>query len=242
LEEYVMRIPSMSRIVGWINSRIKGSPDGFLKKVSGVIHVGANTGQERTVYEKLGLRVLWIEPIPEVFQQLQENIRALPRQRALQCLVTDRDDEEYQFHIANNGGQSSSILDLKLHKDIWPTIDYTGTMSLTSLTLASLLRREGIDPADYQALILDTQGSELLVLTGAVPVLRNFAYVKTEVADFESYAACCQLSDVEGFMTRHGYRMISRHKFASRPEGGSYFDVVYQRRARPGTAPDRRGT
>jgi hypothetical protein len=32
------------------------------------------------------------------------------------------------------------------------------------------------------------------------------------------------------FMTEHGYREWSRSKFASRAEGGSYFDIVYKKR------------
>ena len=58
--------------------------------VRGVVHVGANTGQERLIYDKEGLNVLWIEPIPSVFDTLVANIRALPKQRAVCALVTDQ--------------------------------------------------------------------------------------------------------------------------------------------------------
>jgi hypothetical protein len=43
----------------------------YLRKVRGVIHVGANEGQERDLYAAFGLNVIWIEPIPEVFQVLR---------------------------------------------------------------------------------------------------------------------------------------------------------------------------
>ncbi len=77
-------------------------------------------------------------------------------------------------------------MDLKQHKDIWPHVHYTAAIPLTGTTLTALLEREKIDLSNYQALILDTQGSELLVLKGAVAILKNFKYIKTEVADFES--------------------------------------------------------
>ncbi|MEO8465541.1 MAG: hypothetical protein ABI640_09395 [Gammaproteobacteria bacterium] len=64
------------------------------------------------------LDVLWIEPIQDVFATLRKNIAEYPRQRALQALVTDRDDHEYEFHVANDAGESSSILELKQHKDV----------------------------------------------------------------------------------------------------------------------------
>jgi FkbM family methyltransferase len=207
---------------------LKRNPDKFLNYVSGVVHVGANTGQERDLYNGRGLSVVWIEPIPEVFAQLKTNISGLSNQRAFQALVTDTDDREYEFHIANNNGASSSVLDLKQHRDVWPDIEFTATLAVKSMTLATLFEKEQIDVSKYQALILDTQGSELLVLEGALPILHHFQFIKTEVPDFESYEGCCQLSDIRCFMKEHGYREFSRNKFATRVQGGSYFDIVYK--------------
>ena len=171
--------------------------------------------------------MLWIEPIPDVFARLAANIKDLPRQRALERLVTDRDDETYEFHISNNDGESSSILDLKEHRDIYPTVDFTRTISLKSSTLATLLARENVEVARYDALVMDTQGSELLVLRGADPVLGHFRYIKTEVPDFEAYAGCAKLEDIERFLGERGYVEVSRNRFASRSGGGHYYDVVY---------------
>jgi FkbM family methyltransferase len=215
--------------MGLLKKARKRFADRFLSRVSGVIHVGANTGQERERYARLGLAVLWIEPIPAVFATLRANLRGFESQRALEYLVTDKDGAEYEFHIANNEGQSSSIMDLKDHRDIWPMIAYTGSIRLKSMTLKSLLDKEGIAPGQYDALIMDTQGSELLVLQGAEPILRNFKYIKTEIADFESYAGCCQLPEMEAFMRRHGYREFSRFTAATRSAGGKCYDIVYER-------------
>jgi FkbM family methyltransferase len=200
-----------------------------LRTVRGVVHVGANVGQERELYERHGLDVLWIEPIPDVFARLTANIAGFPRQRALECLVTDRDDVSYEFNVANNDGESSSILALKEHKDVWPKVAFTTTITLKSATLATLLAREGIDAARYDALVMDTQGSELLVLEGAEPLLDGFRFVKTEVPDFEAYASCAKLDDIERYLTSRGFREVSRHCFATRAGGGRYYDVVYGR-------------
>jgi len=208
---------------------LKKNPDNFLYDVSGVIHVGANSGQEREQHNNFGLRVIWIEPIPEVFAELKENIKGHSNQRAIQALVTDVDGKTYQFNISNNNGASSSILDFKQHKDIWPNVNYTTSISIKSITLASLLERERIDPLDYQALVMDTQGSELLVLQGSVSIMQNFKYIKTEVPDVESYEGCAQLVDIDAFMQKHGYKEFSRNKFASRAAGGDYFDIVYKK-------------
>ncbi len=205
--------------------------DRFLNRASGVIHVGANTGQARVRYAKRGLPVVWIEPIPEVYAKLEENIRPFPRQVALRYLVTDRDDGEYAFHIANNDGKSSSILELKLHKALYPAVAYERSMTMRSITLASLLERERIDAAAYDALILDVQGAELLVLRGAAPILGAFRFIKSEAADFESYAGCCQVGDIEAFVRPYGFKERARQRFAEHPQYGSYYDVLYERKA-----------
>jgi FkbM family methyltransferase len=222
-------IPRIRTNLGRVRSLLKRDPDRFLRKVSGVIHVGANSGQERELYAKYALRVIWIEPIPEVFEALKVNLNAFPLQRSLECLITDQDNVEYQFHIASNSGASSSILELNLHKDIWPQITYERTITLRSKTLATLLEDEHIDPSEYDSLVMDTQGSELLVLKGAVAILKNFAYIKTEVPDFESYTGCAQLADIATFLGNHGYTEFSRDKFTDRRNIGRYYDVVYKR-------------
>jgi FkbM family methyltransferase len=203
---------------------------GFLREVSGVIHVGAHTGQERELYAQYRLEVLWIEPLAALFAELQRNIASLPRQRAVQALVTDKDDGEYSFHVASNAGGSSSILELKQHADIWPDVTYTETIAMSSTTLPTLLQRSGIDPRAYDALVMDTQGSELLILRGAAALLGQFKYIRTEVADFEAYQDCCQLADVESFLARHGFREQMRKVIARHPSGGGYYDIVYGRR------------
>jgi FkbM family methyltransferase len=226
-----MRIPKPAAILRRIKTVLTLNPDRFLNKVSGVIHIGANTGQERDTYKQLGLHVVWIEPIPEVFNALRTNLDGYSSQLAFQYLVTDKNNSEYTFHIANNGGASSSILDFNMHKDIWPEVAYEREITLRSITLASLVQKERIDVTDYQALILDTQGSELLILKGANTILSGFKFVKLEVPDFESYKGCCQVRDIEQFLEPHGFREFSRHKFAESSAGGNYYDIVYKRTA-----------
>ncbi|MDP4252890.1 MAG: FkbM family methyltransferase [Bacteroidota bacterium] len=204
-------------------------PNELLRKVKGVIHVGANTGQEIELYHKYRLSVVWIEPIPEVFETLENNLSGFPGQRAVKGLVTDQDHVEYQFHLASNNGASSSILELNLHKDIWPDVSFEKTIQLFSRSLPSLLRENNIGIEGFDMLVMDTQGSELLVLKGALPILAHFKYIKTEVPDFESYKGCCQLKDLQSFMDQHGFKEYSRHRFAKHPGGGSYYDIIYKK-------------
>jgi FkbM family methyltransferase len=217
--------------------RIVGKPtkielypvDEFLRDVSGVVHVGANTGQEWGYYFQLGLRVVWVEPNPGVFQRLQRQIADSPKQQAFKYLLADQDDRLVPFHIANNDGLSSSMLDLKQHRDIWPQVTFDKTIELPTCTLDTMFRRERISPKRLDALVMDTQGSELMILSGGESFLRQVHYVKVEVADFEAYEGCCQVVDIERFLSVRGFKEFARELNAEHPGGGRYYDIVYVR-------------
>jgi FkbM family methyltransferase len=204
--------------------------DSFLKDVSGVIHVGANTGQERNYYASLGLNVLWIEPNPALFEVLRANISGFPAQRACRYLLAADDGTPYTLHISNNDGLSSSIFDLARHREIWPDIRFTHDIEVISTTLDRLVEVEQINLLNFGALVLDTQGSELLVLKGAVQILDRFRFVKAEVADFEIYKGCCHLTELTTFMNGHGFTLSRKESIARTPDGaGTSYDVLYRR-------------
>lgn len=213
-----------------VTAMFKKNPNAVLKNVKGVIHVGANSGQEAKLYGRYELPVVWIEPNPDVYEILKSNLKDFPKQIAIKALVTDLENVEYPFHLANNNGESSSILDFNLHKEIWPEVKYETTINLRSITLPTMLRNNHIDHKNYDMLVMDTQGSELLVLKGGTPILQSFNYIKAEVPDFESYKGCCQLGDLQSFLNQHGFREYSRHQFAKRRGGGSYYDIIYKKK------------
>jgi FkbM family methyltransferase len=205
------------------------SPGFFLKQIKGLIHVGASTGQERDLYAANDLAVAWVEPLPDSFKQLQEAISHHPKQQCFNYLVTDQDDKEYTFYVSSNEGHSSSILPLSAHKEIWPDVHYVQNLTLKGITLPSLVRKEGLELSLYEALVLDTQGSELLILTGAADLLPNFKFIMCEVADFEAYAGCCQVSQVDAYLSQAGFRPVIKNPFV-KSKLGNYYDIIYQRK------------
>ena len=200
--------------------------DAFLGHISSLIHVGANDGMERRQYAKHGLDVLWVEALPECFDRLEHNLRDYPKQTAVRALVTDKDGGEYQFNVANNVG-SSSIFEFHRHREIWPHVHSQRKLPMTSVTLPTLMAGLGGGGVKYEALVMDTQGSELLVLRGAESILGQFSFIKTEVADFEAYRGCCQLADMEEFLAARRFRRLDSRCFAKGPGGESYYDVTY---------------
>jgi FkbM family methyltransferase len=193
------------------------------------------------MYDRMGLVVTWIEPIPDVFEQLCTNIRDFPRQRAIRALITDRDDIQYELNVASNNGESSSILRPTGHLSQFPNIAFTTKQLVDGVTLPTLLSRESVRLTNRCALILDTQGSELMVLQGAAQVLRSFRYVKIEAPDYEAYSGCARIDDIIQFMTDWGFVEHGRYKGAmsenkgamSEKANGTYYDIVFRRSVLP---------
>jgi len=181
------------RIKKYINRIFIRNPDSFFKKIDGIIHIGANVGQERLYYEKCGLSVIWVEPIPRVFDQLVKNISTLQGQVAYRYLLSDSDGKSYDLKVIGEGGESSSIFDLAQHANFWPEIAHIELIKMVSAKLTTMIHNENIEIKKYQGLVLDTQGSELLVLNGAKEILHNFLYINVEAADFNAFEGCCQI-------------------------------------------------
>lgn len=202
----------------------------FIKDSTGVIHVGASYGQERDVYADAGLPVVWIEADIDVFDALCGNlVGRYANQRALNYLVTDKDDEIYDFGISNNQGFSSSIFPLKEHREVWPTVDYVGHRSLKSKTLKSIVEAERIDLAQYNTLILDVQGAELKVLEGAKDILQHFKYIRCEAHDFEAYEGGCYDYELDDFLQKRGFQRVATWEAKESSVGRGIFEILYQR-------------
>lgn len=210
--------------------------DDFLRACRGVLHIGANSGQERESYARLHLPVVWVEALPQVFAELQANIAPYPDQVAICALLADQDGQKHLFRVANNNGASSSILEFKHHRDIWPEVEYVDSIEMVSATLPTALAAHRVDIQRYDALVMDTQGSEQLILQGAGSLLDGINFIKTEAADFESYENCATVASLTAFLSARGFRLVRKQQFATHPTLGAYYDVVFERADRTTTA------
>jgi len=199
----------------------------FIRSASGVLHVGASTGQERDLYDTLGLRVAWVEPIPQVFEKLEDHIAGYPLQIAINCLITDQPGKTYKLHISNNGGESSSIYELAQHRDLWPEVEIINTIELMSTSIDSLIDENKVDPTLYDTLVIDVQGAELLVLRGGLKALKGFRFLKLKAANFPAYSGGCTDDEIAGFLLGLGFQELGRWKFAGKSGIGEYFELLF---------------
>lgn len=176
----------------------------------GVIHVGGSHAEEFEAYMQAGIKnQIWIEPIPEVFNKMVQNIASNPNAIGINTIITDKPYQNVTLNVSSNDGQSSSIMDFKKHKEFYPSIDFVRTIEMTTLTLDDIVSpgnaNERFDSLNYDFLNLDIQGAELLALKGAKNLLNNIKYIYCEVNTDELYEGCPHVSEIDAFLAEYGF-------------------------------------
>ena len=172
----------------------------FGVKARGIVHVGANDGEECEHYRMEGARdVLFIEPSDVAYRLLKKRLEDYPEFTAVQALCTDADGERVVLNVANNQGQSSSILAMGRHSEVYPNVYYSEQQELISSRLDTLLERD-FDSAKYNMLVIDIQGAELIALKGAERVIRKFDALFLECSATPLYEGGCTLQELVVFL------------------------------------------
>lgn len=168
-------------------------------KITGipVLHVGGHYGEEAELYERNGLRdVTWVEANPETIPVLRDHVEPLGH-RVIQALLADR-ATALPFHITSNEGLSSSILELGTHRDEYPEVLVTRSITLRARTLDELCASEQV--AEFGLLVMDVEGAQLHVLKGATEELKHVDYICLEVNETPLYRGCALVTDIDAYL------------------------------------------
>lgn len=171
-------------------------------KFEGILHVGAHECEELIEYEKYLPRnkILWIEAIPEKVLQNRTKYSDLLIHNAV---VSDV-EEDVKFNISNNG-QSSSMLELGLHKLFYPSIKYTHYFETRTKLLKDIISDYNIK---YNFLNLDIQGAELKALKGMESYLSSVDYIYTEVNADYVYKDCAIITEIDEYLIKFGLHRV----------------------------------
>jgi FkbM family methyltransferase len=172
----------------------------------GVLHVGAHYGQEAPHYAEIGVkRMIFVEAIPHVYEQLKKNLVPYLDAMAINACISDVDGDTTWFNIANNEGQSSSLLELGIHKTEHPDVHYTDRIEVTTTRLDTLFADL---PLECDFLNLDLQGAELMALKSLGPRLDEFKYLYIEVNKAPMYVGCPLVEDIDEYVAKFGFRRV----------------------------------
>jgi FkbM family methyltransferase len=193
---------------------------------SGVLHLGANDGGEAESYARCGFqRVVWVEGFPEFYALLVERLRAYPNQTAYNVLISDVENEELSFQIADNRVSSTTFgVGSRFHED-FPGIQFDQRRVLRARRLDRFFEEEGVDLADFSIVVIDLEGAELKALRSIGEALGKVPYVMIEVSVTENFIGGPLLHDIDAYMVEQGFRRVELKL------GSSSGDALYQRRA-----------
>jgi FkbM family methyltransferase len=137
------------------------------------------------------------EPLPNVRAQLEQDFAGHPVVKVFPYAISDHDGQAV-FHVTNNL-QSSSLLNMKEHKQLFPGVDAIGDIAVPQRCLETVIRDHGL--ADPDLLFIDVQGAEFQVLTGiARERLERVGIVFTEASTVEVYEGAKLLTDLNDYL------------------------------------------
>lgn len=207
-------------------------------KPKGVLHVGANVGEEAPVYLELGVKKqVWVEANLEIAEKLQTNISGNPDAAAFCFAATDYDGDGV-LHVSNNGSQSSSILELGTHKFVHPEVHFIGDKQVEVKRLDSVFSNKTnfhfltgdylFDPSDFDFLNMDIQGAELKALRGMGDLLHQFKWAYLEVNKEELYKGCALVGEIDEYLSGFGFRRVETRWCGNTGWGDAIFIKNYE--------------
>jgi FkbM family methyltransferase len=183
----------------------------YLTNKRGVIHVGANVGEERDWYKEQGFtQVLWFEPNTQIFRELSRNLIGYENNLAFNIGIHD-ELKTANLHIASNAGQSSSILEFGTHSTYRPDITYVGDQEIKLMRMDNFLFLTGRDIKDFNFLNVDVQGVELNVLKSFSSMLGALDYLYVEVNEEELYKGCALVTEIDYYVAQFGFNRVATH-------------------------------
>jgi len=172
-------------------------------QITGALHIGAHECEELDFYKQLNLtpsNLIWIDALPQKVTEATQ--RGIPN--VYHAVITDKDNDNIIFHVANNG-QSSSVLEFGTHEQEHPSVKYVDTLQQVSTTIRTFVEKYHIDITKHNFWNLDIQGAELMALHGAGDLIKSAAAIYLEVNERLLYKGCGLIGDIDTFMEERGF-------------------------------------
>jgi FkbM family methyltransferase len=177
--------------------------------ITGIFHVGAHECEELSNYKVIGVDandIIWIDALPQ--KVAEAKARNIPN--VYHAVITDKDNDQVTFNIANNG-QSSSVLEFGTHSKEHPSVKFVNSIIQTTTTIDTFFEKHGLDPKKYNMWNFDIQGAEYLALKGALKSLVHVNVAYLEVNEKELYKDCGLIDDIETILFAHGFKKEWMH-------------------------------
>lgn len=183
----------------------------------GVIHVGMHKAEEYPLYKNAGVNsIIFIEANKTLVDNYAPNDKHC---HVIHAAISNT-VEEVEFNITNNG-ESSSILELADHAEIYPSIVNIQKIKILTSTLDSVLQTVPVNIKNFNILNLDIQGVELKAMMG-LSNWSNIEAVFTEVNYREMYKGCSLINEIDTFLKVKNFKKVEEVN-----TGSGWGDALY---------------
>jgi len=163
--------------------------------------IGAHRFEELPLIDRLfpALRHIYLfEPQPGPLAALQQLAASDARIKVFPVAVSDTDGTA-RFNVASNDGESSSLLQLGSHRELFPEVTMQSTIEVPTRRLDSVLTQHRLQSPDV--MIIDVQGAEYLVLKSLPEaLLQQVRLIYSEVSTEAVYESAGLMADVEALL------------------------------------------
>ena len=196
--------------------------EGYLDYNSFVIDSGAHIGQDTICLAKKcrSGRVIAIEPIPSVYNQLVENTRGIENIICGNFALDSVSGRKDMWVSSGEDDGSSSLLEPAKRLSVHPNTKFDGKISVPCLTLEDVLKKYGLSWINF--LWLDMEGKEYDVIRSSVHLLKRVRGIFTEVSFIERSKGEVLYPEMKAFMESIGYRE-KYHDNQWKDAGNSFF-------------------
>jgi FkbM family methyltransferase len=185
--------------------------DTNLKMPQGIFQIGASYGQELELFKEYSVHnCIMVEPLPDPFNYIAAICKNTPNYIAINALCSDVIGDSVDFYIANNGGQSSSMMRPLNHLEVFSNVKFDSQIKLSTTTvdqICAMLIDSGYASVlnNIDTMYLDVQGAEYKVLMGSIKLLKNIKYIYFELIRGDLYEKIPDLSVFISFLGSIGF-------------------------------------
>jgi len=190
--------------------------------IKGIIHIGTHEAEEYEDYKGISVeKIIWVEANPDLIGYLENKFNGIEGIKIFNEAIYD-EEKLVSFKISNNL-QSSSILNLKEHKNLFPDIHYVKEIQTTTKRFDNLCVEQKINIDDYNFLNVDVQGADLNVILSFGDLLEKIDFVYSEINTVEVYEGCHTIDQFDAIMSSKGFERVMTHIY----HGGGWGDALY---------------
>jgi FkbM family methyltransferase len=181
-----------------------------LHPFNSVLHIGANIGQELSLYNYMNVeKVIWIEPDEQAFKKLTKRAKAYSKMdnQLINELITEFSNEKVTYYKFSQSGANSIYEPTEKYLKSKKKRYVTNTVSTHSLNIEDAMKKHDVTfQGINNLLVIDVQGGELSVLKGFnVATLMKFRVIMCELSS-GLYKNNIPPTEIKSFLQKFGYR------------------------------------